>query len=366
MKKCLKIIFPALCVLLPYLFYMLLGELSIILPLFLACSLCGIASDSLYKNDNICLILLILSILPLAALMLAPFYYSHLLFGWWWLVLPASLLLIYVLKLIIRIFIRLGRFFKGVIALRKIMALLMVMTAALFMVPGIFSLIGQEFGHSLDERIIGTFGSLGWLSVFVIPIYQEKKRVYLFSNYCKPYYILFLRRFIKDGNPQVQECLDALLHNTSGLSIMQIGNPQTLLFSSSSYDTVYLPSTNWKPYLKKYINCARLVFSIIDTSEGVIWEMVENVEHLKKYIYCILDWEQIDEIKRRLNEHTSLNGELNIKFQRFLSYMQAQEAKEMTMVAFESNKIIYTSNMMAMLEYKLTSKRGNDLQVLSI
>lgn len=66
------------------------------------------------------------------------------------------------------------------------------------------------------------------------------------------------------------------------------------------------------------------MFSVIDISEGVLWEMIENTEFINKYIYCMLDWENVDEVKKKLNEQASLDGVLNHKFQYFLSILQSQ------------------------------------------
>ena len=242
--------------------------------------------------------------------------------------------------------------------------------AILFIIPGLYSIVdSQEWNKhhfSFEENIIGLFGSAGWTLLVGVELYKSTRRVYLFKNYYKPYYFLFLRRFLKDDQAKVKKCLDDLIHNKVGYDVMKIGAPNTLFSYSNMYDTVYLTSTDWQTHLRKHIQCAKLVFSVIDISEGVLWEMIENTEFINKYIYCMLDWENVDEVKKKLNEQASLDGVLNHKFQYFLSILQSQGTDDMVLFSFENSKVVYSPNMDAMIDYKLTSKWNEDLLEMKV
>lgn len=368
MKKYLKIIYPFLCVIVPFAVYLLCDGQSVLIPCIIASPMFG-AFMLLYENKVISTTGLVASLLSPLAMMIFPLYYTYLLSGWWCLLLPCGLVLTYLFRLLTKRLIHGGNSFKGIILTRKMMIVCMTLTAIAFIVPGLYSIMdSQEWSrhrYSFDENMAGLFGSAAWILLAGVQIYKSTRRVYVFSNYYKPYYILFLRRFIKDDQSQVIACLDALTHNGSGYDVMKIGDPNTLFSHSDLYDTVYLTSVDWQAHLREHIKCAKLVFSVVDTSEGVIWEMTSNTEFLNKYIYCLPDWENVDEIKKKLNEHASQDGVLNHRLQYFLSSLQAQGTKEMVLFAFEDDKVVYTNNLKAAVDYKLTSRWHTDLHVMN-
>lgn len=80
----------------------------------------------------------------------------------------------------------------------------------------------------------------------------------------------------------------------------------------------------------------------------------------------MLDWENVDEVKKKLNEQASLDGVLNHKFQYFLSILQNQGTHDMVLFSFEDCKVVYSRNMDAMIEYKLTSKWNKNLLEMKV
>lgn len=80
----------------------------------------------------------------------------------------------------------------------------------------------------------------------------------------------------------------------------------------------------------------------------------------------MLDWENVDEVKKKLNEQASLDGVLNHKFQYFLSILQSQGTDDMVLFSFENSKVVYSQNMDAMIDYKLTSKWNEDLHEMKV
>lgn len=368
-KKLIKLIYPLLCITIPFLVYLLVNQKTIVIPLIFMLTM-FIGCANLYDNKVVALVTIIALLLFGIGIMSFPFYYTYLLFGWWFLLLPVALLFTYCLILLTKRMILSGHLFKCIILMRKITLFCVVSTVIIIIIPGLYCIIDvQEYSNnrfSFDKNLIGLFGSIGWMLMIGVQILKFAKRVYIFSNYYKPYYILFLRRFIKDDSQQVKDCLDNLSMNSSGYNIMKIGNPQTLFFYSDLYDTVYLNSSNWQKELKKYISCSKLVFLIIDVSDGVIWEMVENSEYLEKYIYCILDGENIDGVKKKLSEHASLNEVLNMQIQRFLSNLQIQQVKQMTLFTFEHGQITYSNNMSSILKYKLKAEWDMNLHIMKL
>ncbi len=369
MKQFLKVTYPLFYVIIPFIVYYLMDSKSIVIPLLFASSM-GLAFMYLYDNKIIDWLSMIVSLTFPVGMLLFPFYYSYILFGWSCLILPGWLLLTYLIRCIAKILIKSGQSFNGIIIARKILVLCLVIMVILFIIPGLYCIIDtQEWSKhhfSFDENMIGLLGSAGWTLLVGVEIFKSTRRVYLFRNYYKPYYFLFLRRFIKDDQPQVQKCLDGLIHNKAGYDVMKIGAPHTLFSHSDMYDTVYLTSTEWQTHLRNHIRCAKLVLSVIDTSEGVIWEMIENTEYLNKYIYCILDWENVGEVRKKLNERSSLDSVLNHKFQYFLGFLQVQGIEDMVLFTFENSKVVYTTNMDAIIDYKLTSKWCKELQEMKL
>lgn len=369
MKKFLKVTYPLLCAVIPFVVYGLLDGKSLVIPIVIASTMFG-ASMYLYDNKILAWFSTIVLLIPPVGMLFFPFYYSYILSGWWCLILPGWLLMTYMIRCMTKMLIKGGKSFNGIILTRKLLIVSLVIMAVLFILPGLYSIIDSQdwSGHhyTVDENIVGLLGSAGWVLLVGIEIYKSMRRVYLFSNYYKPYYFLFLRRFIKDDQPQVKKCLDALIHNRAGYDVMKIGDPQTLFSHSNLYDTVYLTSTDWQTHLRKHIGCAKLVFSVIDTSEGVIWEMIENTDYLDKYIYCMSDWEHVDDVKKKLNEHPTLDGVLNHKFQYFLGSLQGQGIKDMVLFTFDNGKVVYTGNLDAMIDYKLTTKWSEDLREMEV
>jgi hypothetical protein len=107
-------------------------------------------------------------------------------------------------------------------------------------------------------------------------------------------YVLFLRAFKSD---------DDILYNKVAKSIdkmplMKIGNPN----KEESEDTNehWLPMSNWKFFLKFYIARAEAIVVAISLTEGVIWEVVQNMKHLNKCIIYFSSYSELAEFKEKL------------------------------------------------------------------
>mgnify|MGYP007026978100 FL=1 len=334
---------------------------SIVIPLIFT-SVMTFPLPFLYNSKTLQTISELIHCIFAGGLLLFPIYYSYVIFGWYFLILPGWLLVTFIFWCIAKKLILSGKSLNKIIITRKIIFICLLVMIIIFVFPGLLSTLDIKRRNICDERITGIISSFFWVMIIGIQIYENMRRVYLFKNYYKPYYFLFLRRFIKDEQPQVKNCLNALSQNKAGYDIMKIGNPFTLFSHSDMYDTIYLTSPNWKYLLKSYIRCAKLVFTVIDTSEGVIWEMIENTEYLNKYIYCMLDLKIVDEVKKKLNEHSSIDSVLNHKFQLFLGTIQKRGKKGIVFFSFENHKVVFSEDIDAIIDYKLTSKWNNNLQ----
>ena len=75
----------------------------------------------------------------------------------------------------------------------------------------------------------------------------------------------------------------ALRYNT-----IAIADPK-LLYCYGQYacNFIFLPTVNWKKHVREYIKSATLVVAILDSSEGVFWEVFDNADYRYKYIYYL-------------------------------------------------------------------------------
>ena len=109
-----------------------------------------------------------------------------------------------------------------------------------------------------------------------------------FIVYDKKHYLLYLRSFQFDKNEHtISEPLEVV-----GIPVLKIGNPKTF-FPKGVGDVFYLPSADWKKQLNYYIDRAEYVFSVVDITEGVLWEMFEHLEQYNKFVYHITDKEHL-------------------------------------------------------------------------
>ena len=82
------------------------------------------------------------------------------------------------------------------------------------------------------------------------------------------------------------------------LRILRIGNPSLLMYRPQlGADTFFLPTENWQPVVRKYVNEAKMIIVLINVNnkiheetkftQGVIWELYHNYPLRDKFIYCI-------------------------------------------------------------------------------
>ena len=144
-------------------------------------------------------------------------------------------------------------------------------------------------------------------------VYLEFYHNFVYINYKRPQYLLFLRNFSMDNRIREAHLLSDLegICNELRLFLMRIGNPRTMLDFSAG-KTFYLKTINWKDQLHDHIEDAKIVLSVISNSDGLFWEIFNHVQYLSKFIYHILDISKMrDDLrdgKYDRIKHTKLGG----------------------------------------------------------
>lgn len=370
-KRLSQVLYPLFCILIPFLLFVGLDGHSYVLPSFVLCTMI-VFSHIIYENKILdYLALFVVVVYSVAFLLVAPIYYAICCLGKWMFVLPCMMFLLGCLLFISNVIIKSGISFKATIIFRKILAVQVALTCATFALPGLYSIIDANsisHLHSFDTNIIGLLSSTFWLLVIIIEIYKESKKLYLFSNYYKPFFILYLRRFSIDGTSSDMKCLDELAKNKFGLEIMKIGNPKSLFQSSFDYSCVYLSTTDWQSQLRHYIKCAKIVFAQVDTSDGVIWEMFENADYMFKYIYNVPKTKDIPLIIHLIGNKISYSQKpMFNRIESFLYYLSKnRDYQGGFLFTFCETGIWYTENINDMLQYKLSGAIPDSLQCYTI
>lgn len=122
--------------------------------------------------------------------------------------------------------------------------------------------------------------------------------------YAEDSYYLYLRSF------QFDKKADSLLKTlpSDGKQIMKIGNPSSRLFpnlrsnSTIYHDVMFLPSSNWKKHLDYYIYKAFSVISVVDDTQGVVWEMFHHSEYYHKIVFYVDSSEKLCNLERMIAE----------------------------------------------------------------
>ena len=120
-----------------------------------------------------------------------------------------------------------------------------------------------------------------------------------FLLYTEDSFYLYLRSFQYD---EKEDYLKTLLPGGEK-QIMKIGNPSNSLFSKIlsnrmvNHDILFLPSSNWQKHLDYYIHKAYSVISVIDDTQGVIWEMFHHSEYYNKIVFYVDSSEKLNKLE---------------------------------------------------------------------
>ena len=208
-------------------------------------------------------------------------------YAWeWWLGLLISFIACFVLKALKSPIVRIAR--------KLIYRLSLLVTVGLIAYIEV-CYVWQSFAEeNLVAESIG-YGGIVLLVLGGVSLYLFYKSVQKgILTFAVNKYVLYLRAFKSD---------DDILYNKVAKSIdkmplMRIGNPN----KEESEDTNehWLPMSNWKFFLKFYIARAKAIVIAISLTEGVIWEVVQNMKHLNKCIIYFSSYNELAEFKEKL------------------------------------------------------------------
>lgn len=208
-------------------------------------------------------------------------------YAWeWWLGLLISFVACFVLKALKSPVFRIAR--------KLIYRLSLLVTVGLIA----YIEVGYVWHSFAEENFVTTSIAAGGIVLLVlagVSLYLFYKSVHKgILTFAVNKYVLFLRAFKSD---------DDILYNKVAKSIdkmplMKIGNPN----KEESEDTNehWLPMSNWKFFLKFYIARAEAIVVAISLTEGVIWEVVQNMKHLNKCIIYFSSYSELAEFKEKL------------------------------------------------------------------
>lgn len=120
--------------------------------------------------------------------------------------------------------------------------------------------------------------------------------------------ILFLRSFAYDKSPDEANLYATISNDLSGeVEILRIGNPNSLMDLATGYYTYYLTTPKWQKQVSDLLN--RTIFSVlvIDTTNGVLWEMYNHKNLWHKFIFYVS--RDVDFKKIICKENFLQNGE---------------------------------------------------------
>ena len=118
-------------------------------------------------------------------------------------------------------------------------------------------------------------------------------------------YVLLLRAFKDDD---ICKTIYLSLKDATRIPIKLIGNPSEndTWFKVESTDGFaeidrhWLPSDNWKYFLRFYIARAKAIVMLAGSTEGLIWEALANVRHLNKCVICYTSTLELENFKTKL------------------------------------------------------------------
>lgn len=109
-------------------------------------------------------------------------------------------------------------------------------------------------------------------------------------------YVLFLRAFKDDD--VILSIYDKISKSINDVPFLKIGNPDKS--ESENVNEHWLPLSNWKFFLKFYISKAKAIVTVVSSTDGLIWEMIENMKYLNKCVVVFVSVDDLTEFKKKL------------------------------------------------------------------
>lgn len=144
-----------------------------------------------------------------------------------------------------------------------------------------------------------------FLGAFLLYLFYDSVKMGILSL-ARLRYVLFLRSF-KDDN-YAQSLYNEISKSVNYIPLIKIGNPEKS--ESENINEHYLPLSNWKFFLKYYISKAKAIITVVSSTNGLIWEMTQNMKYLNKSIIIFTSTNELTEFKNKLLLNN--NGELDV------------------------------------------------------
>lgn len=163
---------------------------------------------------------------------------------------------------------------------------------------------------ALEDNLIagGIILLIAFAGVSYLLYKSSKKGIFSFASMR---YVLFLRSF-KDDN--ACRLTYSFLKKSINIPIKLIGNPSERdtwfnnedsdedLDTEMEKDMHWLPSRNWKFFLRFYIARAKAIVMFAGESDGLIWEVLENTKRLNKCVISFTSNKELKNFQTRLQE----------------------------------------------------------------
>lgn len=223
----------------------------------------------------------------------------------------------------------------------------------------IFTVLIEENPIIEDEMIAAAiFLLLVFAGVSYLLFKNSKKGIFSFASMR---YVLLLRAFEDDN---ICKTIYLRLKDTIRIPVRLVGNPSegdtwfNIEYTDeyTETDRHWLPSGNWKYFLRFYIAKAKVVVMLAGSTDGIIWEALENSERLNKCVICYTSALQLQDFKNRLQTLQDSNH------QPLICAISKILAKNPTFNAFVVQKDkVYVDNVEVLTEQVLK----NDLKAAS-
>lgn len=251
--------------------------------------------------------------------------------------------------------------FRAKIRLRQDAYVLMIMAAVInFVVSLLWSLfhIKVLFGQSDLEgtryMIYAVLGKTIELSLFYV--------IYLASQMelskSPEKFVLYLRSFKFDKSEQNDEILRMLEVVDKETEVLRVGNPRTLFDTNSSCKTYYLNSTDWQVEVRKLMSKTQHVVSVIDNTEGILWELFNNYEMRWKIVYVVYDLTRLKYLMtlEQYEDARRVSPQLGEVLEALVTQAESKDAKQLAFVC-EDNQWWCSTSISGLFAYRIRNEQ---------
>ena len=152
-----------------------------------------------------------------------------------------------------------------------------------------------------DSQLIDSY-----IAAFMILLAASAYAVYLFYvslkkgvlSFALMRYVLFLRAFKDDENLSYKF---KNLESNLDTPLIKVGDPSNS--EESNINEHLLPLSNWKFFLKYYMTRARALAIIVGSTDGLLWEVIQNIEALQKCVFSFSTHRELEMMKEKLTAY---------------------------------------------------------------